>query len=132
MPSTERAAFLSTVIYAKDIRRVAEFYRRTVPLAMIETDPGFMVLGGEGFEVTVVQIPEQLAQDIAIAAPPIPREETPIKLSFLVENLDRVHQEAAAAGGSTKPVAEAWSWRGQLHLDGCDPEGNVVQFRTSS
>lgn len=89
MPSTERAVASSAAIYAKDLRRVAEFYRRTLSLAVLETDPGFLALGGEGFEVVVVQIPERIAQDIHIAAPPIPREETPIKLSFLVENLDR-------------------------------------------
>lgn len=26
-------------------------------------------------------------------------------------------------------VATAWSWRGQIHLDGHDPEGNPMQYR---
>lgn len=58
------------------------------------------------------------------------REETPLKPSFLVDDLGAVVAAAASAGGGTKPVAAAWEWRGQLHLDGHDPEGNPVQFRT--
>ncbi len=65
-----------------------------------------------------------------ISVPPVVRDGTPIKCSFWVENLQHVKTEAEAAGGATKPVSAAWRWRGQLHLDGHDPEGNVVQFRT--
>jgi catechol 2,3-dioxygenase-like lactoylglutathione lyase family enzyme len=58
------------------------------------------------------------------------REETPLKPSFLVDDLEAAVAAAAAAGGGTKPLHAAWGWRGQLHLDGHDPEGNPVQFRT--
>jgi predicted enzyme related to lactoylglutathione lyase len=119
----------STVIYAKDMRRVAEFYKRTLALVVLESEVDFILVGRSGLEITVVQVPEDIAKGIHIAMPPSRREETPIKGSFLVEDLERVHTEAAAAGGGTKPVVAAWRWRGQLHLDGYDPEGNVVQFR---
>jgi len=32
-------------------------------------------------------------------------------------------------GGWLKPQAKAWKIRGLLVLDGCDPEGNVLQFK---
>jgi predicted enzyme related to lactoylglutathione lyase len=119
----------SSVIYAKDIRKVAAFYQRTLGLSALEDDADFVLVGDEGLQIAVVKMPDDIAKDVQIATPPIAREETPIKCSFLVEDLDRVHAEAHASGGGTRPIAAAWRWRGQLHLDGYDPEGNVVQFR---
>lgn len=119
----------SSVIYAKDVRRVAGFYRRTLTLPVIEEQADFIVIGDGAVEIVVVRIPDSLGASIHIDAPPRLREETPIKCSYQVDDLDRVSAEAAAAGGGTKPIDAAWRWRGQLHLDGYDPEGNVVQFR---
>ena len=85
-----------------------------------------------GVELSVVRIPEQLASTIVIANPPVVRESTPVKLSFLVPRLDAVRAAATATGGGLDPLDSAWSWRGMLHLDGFDPEGNVVQFRCTT
>lgn len=121
-----------TVVYARDIGRVAAFYARTLSMSVLEEEPGYVVLGrDDGLEIAVVRMsgsPEHRAAD---GAPARPREETPIKPSFLVDDFERVREQAIEAGGGIKPVAAAWSWRGQLHLDGNDPEGNIVQFRRS-
>lgn len=119
----------SLVIYAKDIAEVATFYERTLCLSTLEFEPGFVIVGNSIVEIAVVQMPEAIAKDVHISVPPYVREETPLKLSFLVNDLEHVHAEAVATGGDTKPIENAWRWRGQLHLDGHDPEGNVVQFR---
>jgi len=119
----------SSVVYAKDMDRVAAFYQRTLGLKELEDGPGFVVLGHGAVEVSIVRIPDAIARSIHIATPPAPREETPVKCSFLVDDLERVREAAEATGGSLRPGADAWHWRGQLHLDGLDPEGNVVQFR---
>ena len=118
-----------SVVYAKDMDRVAAFYQRTLGLSELERDAGFMRLGGPDLEVVVVRMPEAIARTVDIATPPVLREDTPLKCSFRVADLARVAGEAAATGGGTKPVTDAWSWLGELHLDGHDPEGNVVQFR---
>jgi predicted enzyme related to lactoylglutathione lyase len=117
------------VVYAKDIEKVATFYQRTLSLLVLEKQPGFIVVGDVHLEIAVVRLPEALAKETHISVPPHVREETPLKFSFLVDDLDRAHIEAIAAGGGTKAVAAAWRWRGQLHLEAYDPEGNVVQFR---
>ena len=65
----------------------------------------------------------------SIASPPDVREETPFKPSFLVPSLEAVRAAAAAAAGQLKPAGSEWRFRGYVHLDGWDPEGNVVQFR---
>ncbi|HEY2346490.1 MAG TPA: VOC family protein [Xanthomonadaceae bacterium] len=128
MTSTPTAAVL-TIVYAKDIARVAAFYRGTLSLPVLEEEAGFIVLGRDGLEIAIVRMSADAAARNEIASPPRRREQTPIKPSFLVDDFERVRAEAIAAGGDAKPLAAAWSWRGQLHLDGHDPEGNVVQFR---
>lgn len=119
----------TVVIYAKDKDRVAEFYRQTLALQLAEWEEGFSVLTGPGVEVSIVRMPEALARQVTIASPPEPREDTPLKASFLVPNFEAVRAAAAATGGTLKPPEAAWTWRGCVHLDGHDPEGNVVQFR---
>lgn len=117
-----------TVVYARNIERVAEFYRKTLSLELVEQDEAFVVLGNPHYEIAVVHI----AADRAPAPVPGPlhvRTGTPIKGSFLVENLEHARAAAESCGGAFKPLASAWRWRDQLHLDGHDPEGNVVQVR---
>jgi hypothetical protein len=117
------------VVYARDIARVAEFYRRTVALARVAEEPDFIVVGAGELEIAVVRMSAAIARETHISVPPRLREETPIKASFRVDDLRRVEVDAGATGGGTRPLANAWRWRDQLHLDGFDPEGNRVQFR---
>lgn len=131
MASSVTPVATSAVIYAKNKDTVAEFYRSTLSLTVEEADAGFTLLTGPGIELSVVQIPEQIARTFSVASPPEVRESTPLKCSFLVSSFEAVRQAAARTGGSLKPLEAAWSWRGALHLDGNDPEGNVVQFRRS-
>jgi hypothetical protein len=121
---------VNSVIYAKDIRKVSEFYKRTLSLSVLEETINFIAVGDVDVEIIITKIPETLAKNIYSSIPPDVREKAMVKCSFLVEDLSHVQDEAVAAGGGTKPLAAAWRWRGQLHLDGHDPEGNVVQFRT--
>jgi hypothetical protein len=130
--TTETAAGTSVVVYAKDVAKVVEFYRRTLSVVAIEETPGFILLAGNGIELSVVRIPQQIAETITIASPPVLREATPVKCSFLVANLDAVREAAIATGGGLGPRESVWIWRDMLHLNGFDPEGNVVQFRITA
>jgi predicted enzyme related to lactoylglutathione lyase len=121
-----------SVIYAKDLHKVADFYRRTLSLALLEEAADFVVLGGAGVEIAVVRMADAIAERVEITSPPRIREETPIKCSFRVDDLQRAKDRAEAAGGAIRPLASAWCWRGQWHLDGHDPEGNVLQFRVAA
>lgn len=117
------------MVYAREIQRVAEFYRRTLALATLEEEAHFILLGDAHVEVAIVSPPASLAASISIDVPPRQREDTPIKCSYRVDDLERVRREAMATGGGLQPAAAAWRWRGHLYLDGHDPEGNIVQFR---
>ncbi len=77
-------------------------------------------------------MPEAIARGITLAEPPEPREDTPLKTSFLVRSLDALRPVVLAHGGTLKAAGAAWAWRSALHLDGTDPEGNVLQFRCAA
>jgi hypothetical protein len=116
-------------IYAKDAQRLASFYETALNLERIDAAPGFVLLASKQFQLAIIQAPEQIASTIEIATPPKARASTPIKLSFLVPDIESLRPGILAAGGSLKEPNEAWQWRGEKHLDGLDPEGNVFQLR---
>ena len=120
---------VQVVVYAKDVERLASFYQSALALAIAEQARTFVVLHGQGFEVAIVAMPEAAAAAIERRSPPVPLEDTPIKASFLVPSIEARRGAVTGAGGSLKPPEAAWTWRGQVHLDGVDPEGNVFQLR---
>jgi predicted enzyme related to lactoylglutathione lyase len=120
------AAAVLAVIYARNLGQVVEFYRRTLSLPVTQKEDAYVILGDGRFEVAVV---DMVCDGAAAVAPVQRREHAAIKPSFLIDDLARVRLEVEAPGGTLKPPSAVWPWRGQLHLDGTDPEGNVVQFR---
>jgi len=123
---------LSAAVYAKDARRLAAFYAAALGLARVEEGASFVLLAAAGIELAVVQAPPAIAEAIVLTDPPAVREDTPVKLSFQVEDVEGVRPVVARLGGGLAAPDAAWSWRGQLHLDGWDPEGNVFQLRQAS
>lgn len=119
----------SLVIYAKNKRRVSAFYRQTLELVAIEEESTHDLLRGPGIELVIHAIPRKYARQISIARPPQVREDTPLKPVFFVKSLEAVRSAAVSTGGSLQPRDTAWQYNGAIVLDGCDPEGNVVQFR---
>ena len=118
---------VKSVIYAKDAQRLADFYGEVLTLRRAEEDASFVRLAADGMALIIVQAPPALADGIVIADPPVVREETPIKLSFAVPDLEAMRPLVERLGGGLQQ--KAWSWLGETHLDGWDPEGNVFQLR---
>ena len=121
----------SVTVYALEASRLAAFYAAVAGLLVVEESASFTVLAGSSFELSVVQVAPEIAADIHVASPPRPRAETPIKLSLLVDSIEACRVVVTRHGGSLQPASASWSWRGQSHLDGTDPEGNVFQLRES-
>ncbi len=117
------------VVFAKNKQRVSAFYQQTLGLSVEQSDSAHDLLRGPGLEVVVHTIPRKVAAGITIATPPQPREQTPLKPTFVVPSLADVRRAAEATGGYLKPEAGAWHFRGHCVLDGWDPEGNIVQFK---
>ena len=117
------------VIFAKNKELVSSFYQQALGLKLEESDTTHDLLVGQGHEVVVHAISKAYANSIEIASPPVPRDETPMKPTFVVEDLEVVRSAAKATGGFLKPLKQAWKFRGFVVLDGWDPEGNIVQFK---
>ena len=117
------------VVFAKDKSRVSAFYSQSLGLRVVEQARSHDLLQGAGIEVVIHAIPPRLAAEITITEPPQRREDTPLKPTFVVNDLDLVRAAVMATGGWLKPLDEAWRFRGFIVLDGCDPEGNIVQFK---
>ena len=117
------------VVFAKNKKRVSTFYRQTLGLVAVEEQPSHDVLQGPGVEIVVHAIPRKYAAMISISKPPLVREASAMKPTFVVDSLERVRAATEATGGGLKPLAGAWHIRGAIVLDGHDPEGNVVQFK---
>ena len=117
------------VVYAKNKKRVSAFYQQTLGLEVHESESSHDLLRGHSCEIVVHSIPRKHAAGIKVSKTPEPRDETPFKPTFVVLSLSEVRLAAEATGGYLKPEAAAWHFRGQVLLDGWDPEGNIVQFK---
>ena len=117
------------IVYAKDLQRVAQFYAAVADLEIVHEVADHIVLESETYELVVVAIPAAIAARIVIASPPERRENTAYKLSFAVASLAEARDAAKAAGGELNPPAKEWSFQGMRVVDGCDPEGNMIQVR---
>ena len=112
------------MIFVKDLNRMTAFYAGTLGLKLIEeTRMDNWVEFEAGFSLHA--IPPQVAAQIEISAPPRPRETSPIKLSFEVDDvvLERKRLESLGVAIIKRP----WG-----AYDGVDPEGNVFGIVSSS
>lgn len=115
------------LVYARDLARVAAFYRDVLTLAIQHADEDHQVLVSVDVEVTVHAIPEVIAATIEIASPPEARESTAIKPYFVVESLAAAREAAHRLGGAV--FEEEWDGPGYRARNAIDPEGNVLQLR---
>jgi hypothetical protein len=119
-------------IYSSNMKLLAEFYKEALDLKVVESGDGYTCLGKMGIEVNILEMNTKPGKEIKVEEEFQIREETPIKCSFLVSSFEQVKMAIKKYGGNIKDEREAWEWRGTLHLDGYDPEGNVVQYRLAS
>lgn len=119
----------AAVVYAKNLKRIAEFYERVAHLSLKRTAEDHMVLVSEWFQLVVVQIPKHLAESIEIEEPPVRRTRNPIKLVFFVEDIAAAREVVHAESGALNAPDDEWIFEGNRVCDGHDPEGNVFQLR---
>lgn len=117
------------VIYAKDKERLADFYARTLGMAAVEDGDDYVVLESSSAQLVIHSLPADQADKIMVDTPPVPRANAAIKPSFVVKSLRLACEATIAAGGNAKSADTQWHFRDHTVIDGCDPEGNVIQFR---
>lgn len=129
-PGSVSTANAAAVLYVKELEPMRAFYERCFGMSGPEAAGGdYCVLTGGGWELSLVAVPEALSATLRLSDPPRRRESTPIKLAFEVADIAALRAVVAEAGGRVDPAASAWEFRGLVHVDGTDPEGNVVQLR---
>jgi glyoxalase superfamily protein len=120
---------IGAVLYAKDLGRLVEFYAAVAGVEPQAIEKSFAVLGAVPSQFVIVRVPDRIADEIEIAAPPELREATPLKLVFAVEDIAHARGRAAELGGAVNAVEREWDFQGARVCDGHDPEGNVFQLR---
>jgi predicted enzyme related to lactoylglutathione lyase len=116
------------VIYVKHLDRMRSFYEGCFQMEAADVSEKYCVLESESFTLSLVRMPEQIAATIVVSVPPVRREEVPIKLALLVDSIDALRPLFAEFGGVVDSATSQWEFRGGIHCDGLDPEGNVLQL----
>jgi len=118
----------AATLYAKHLDSMAAFYGTCFGMTEVAAEPGdYRVLESDGWTLTIVQVPADLAATIELADPPTRREGTPIKLTFDVASMTAARRRISEGGGHVDEYV--WDFRGFRHCDFVDPEGNVGQLR---
>jgi predicted enzyme related to lactoylglutathione lyase len=127
--SVTHRGLIGAVLYAKDLDCLVEFYSSVAGIEPRSVEKRFAVLGAGPSQFVIVRIPEHIADTIEIATPPEPREDTPLKLVFGVEDIAHARNRAAELGGAINAAEREWEFEGAKVCDGYDPEGNVFRLR---
>jgi predicted enzyme related to lactoylglutathione lyase len=126
MPAVPR---FGSVIYATDVRVLADFYSKVTSLHVRESTSEYVMLEESVYFLVVLQIPTRIAESITLDRPPRRRENTPIKLILPVSSIATARDTVAANGGELNPPEREWEFHGIRRCDGIDPEGNVFQLQ---
>jgi predicted enzyme related to lactoylglutathione lyase len=118
--------FVSTRIITGDARRLVEFYERAtgVPASWFTED--FAEISTTGATLAIGS-----TRTVPLFAPGAarPADNHSVIIEFLVDDVDRVHQNLAGLVGDfvTEPTTMPWGNRSLLFRD---PDGNLVNFFT--
>lgn len=114
-------------LYAKDLRKVADFYAGLLDLRTVREAEGLRVLAGDGLQLVVHAMPADLAAGVEITAPPRPRDDAALKFFFTVASLADAEQRALTLGGAV--FGPRYPGAGFVARNAFDPEGNIFQVR---
>ena len=117
------------VIFAKDIKRMSEFYCALLDLSVVHSGGDHVVIESDRAALVIHGIPPRIAKTIEITSPPKLREATTQKLFFVVKSIEVCRKVAPDFGGKLQAKSKEWSARNFTACDGNDPEGNIFQVR---
>lgn len=114
------------ILFVKDLDAMTVFYRDGLGLRAVpeSAEDGWVELDAGGTRLALHAIPAEIAATIHSSNPPHRREATPLKLVFLVDDLEAARARLAASGAVMYDIQSYGA------CDGLDPEGNVFQIAT--
>jgi hypothetical protein len=122
----------SLVIFALNVKTLGNFYKGVLSISPTPR-PGDskkdIRLGKNGEELLIHSIPNRIAKSIVIQSPPVPRDNMAMKPVFDVESLSIALERVTQMGGIV--TEQTFTLDGLTRRDIVDPEGNVVQLRSS-
>jgi catechol 2,3-dioxygenase-like lactoylglutathione lyase family enzyme len=113
----------SAMLFVKDLATMTRFYQGVLglePIAETRLDD-YVEFGDRGARFALHAIPFEIAQGIEIPSPPPPRERSPVKLCFEVEDVERERTRLEASG--VPFISRPWG-----ACEAVDPEGNIFQL----
>ena len=112
------------IIFVKRLETMVSFYGDTLGLVLLKdkSSESWAEFAAGGARLALHAIPAELAEKVVVTDPPRPREETPIKLLFLVDDVAAERTRLLSRGVA---MLELRAWGA---CDGVDPEGNVFQI----
>jgi predicted enzyme related to lactoylglutathione lyase len=120
------------VIFAVNVKALASFYEAVLGVSPAPK-PGDtkkdIRLGGKGIELLIHSIPPRISKTIVIKAPPVARDIAAMKPVFDVKSLSKAEEQVTLQGGVVTKTT--FTLDGLTRRDVLDPEGNVIQLRSS-
>ncbi|MDB9527620.1 hypothetical protein PN498_16610 [Oscillatoria sp. CS-180] len=121
------------VIYAIALQPMVDFYTQVFGFNTHTSDDSDAVLYSDELELVLLQAPVEIANSVTLTNPPQPRESTPIKPVFFIdESTSKIRDKIHLAGGHFNPKTKEWTFQGRTVCDGWDLEGNIFQVRSSN
>ncbi|GAB4410830.1 MAG: glyoxalase/bleomycin resistance/dioxygenase family protein [Bryobacter sp.] len=114
------------MLYVTDLLRMKEFYQQVLRAETINTEwtDVWALFDTGGTQFSLHAIPPDIAKEIEILTPPLPRESNPVKLIFCAQNVAAERQRLEDLG----VIVLQRPWQGDQECDFVDPEGNVFQI----
>ena len=116
------------MVYVVDLDRMCAFYEGCFGLSVAEVGDEHCILAGDGWTLSLVVVPADVAAAIEPTTPPSRRAQTPVKLGFAVASIDDLVPTVAELGGAVDDPTTAWKHARIVHRNAIDPEGNVIEL----
>lgn len=110
------------MLFVKDFGRMVTFYGDVLGLKALERTDTWAEFDAGSARFALHAIPSQLAAECETPSPPRPRENNPIRLDFVVPDVERERPRLEALGVTL--LVRPWG-----ACDAVDPEGNVFGLR---
>lgn len=113
----------SVLLFAKDLPRMSAFYGGSLGMIEVEgtSSDTYVEFHAGDARLALHAIPPEISSQFEVTSPPQPREDTPVKLIFAVDDLQAECERLRTLGVpfTLRPWGAA---------DVIDPEGNIFQL----